>query len=77
MDVIAQNIQYAHSHFTGGMVAACDDYGQLTSVDGLYICTASLLPFRGYANPTYTLLALARRLADFLNNHNNRKIEEN
>ena len=77
VDVIAQNIQYAHSHFTGGMVAACDDYGQLTSVDGLYICTASLLPFRVYANPTYTLLALARRLADFLNNHNNRKIEEN
>lgn len=66
-DVIAKNIQYAHSHFTGGMSSACDEYGKIPSVDGLYICTASLLPYKGYANPTYTLLALARRLTDFLN----------
>lgn len=68
--VIAKNIQYVHSHFTGGMSSACDDYGKINDVDGLYICTASLLPYKGYANPTYTLLALARRLADFLNTQN-------
>jgi hypothetical protein len=66
-DVIEKNIQYVHSHFTGGMAASCDDYGQMTSVEGLYICSASLLPYKGYANPTYTLLALAKRLTDFLN----------
>lgn len=40
---------------------------RLHKVDNLYIASCSVFPTSGYANPTLTLVALATRLADHLN----------
>jgi choline dehydrogenase-like flavoprotein len=34
--------------------------------DGLYVCSSSVFPTAGCANPTLTILALALRLSDHL-----------
>jgi choline dehydrogenase-like flavoprotein len=41
---------------------------QMHSVDNLYIASCAVFPTSGYANPTLTIVALALRLADHLDN---------
>jgi choline dehydrogenase-like flavoprotein len=36
------------------------------AVDNVYVAGSSVFPTGGYANPTFTLIALAIRLADHL-----------
>jgi hypothetical protein len=43
-----------------------DEHCRVHSVDNLYIAGSSVFTTGGYANPTFTLLALALRLADTL-----------
>jgi choline dehydrogenase-like flavoprotein len=40
---------------------------RIHSVDNLYVASSSVFPTSGYANPTLTIVALAIRLADHLN----------
>ena len=40
-----------------------------TSIDGLYVCDASVLPISPGKPPILTILALAKRLADYLKNN--------
>jgi hypothetical protein len=40
---------------------------RMHSVDNLYVASSSVFPTSGYANPTLTIVALAIRLADHLN----------
>ena len=44
----------------------CDAYGQVHGVTNLFVAGSSLFPTVGFANPTYTITALALRLADRL-----------
>ena len=44
----------------------CDAWGQLHGVGNLFMAGSSLYPTVGFANPTYTITALALRLADRL-----------
>jgi choline dehydrogenase-like flavoprotein len=48
---------------TNGIV---DSNCRVHGVDNLYICSSSVFPTGGYANPTSTILALTLRLADHL-----------
>jgi choline dehydrogenase-like flavoprotein len=43
-----------------------DEHCRVHSVDNLYIAGSSVFATGGYANPTFTLVALALRLADTL-----------
>ena len=43
-----------------------DEHCRVHSLDNLYVAGSSVFPTSGYANPTFTLLALALRLADRL-----------
>ncbi|MGP6158936.1 MAG: GMC oxidoreductase [Vulcanimicrobiaceae bacterium] len=43
-----------------------DEHCRVHSVDNLYVAGSSLFATAGYANPTFTLVALALRLADHL-----------
>ena len=36
--------------------------------DNLYVCGSSVFPFNGYTNPTWTIMSLAFRLANYLEN---------
>ncbi len=61
-------------HWAGGTriaVSAADGVVdadlKLHSVRNAYVCSASVYPTSGFANPVHTLLALALRLADHLN----------
>jgi choline dehydrogenase-like flavoprotein len=47
---------------TGVVDANCKVHG----VDNLYIAGSSVFPTSGYANPTWTIIALALRLSDHL-----------
>ncbi len=44
----------------------CDAWGRVHGVDNLFVAGSSLYPTVGFANPTYTITALALRLADRL-----------
>jgi len=44
----------------------CDAWGQVHGVSNLFVAGSSLYPTVGFANPTYTITALALRLADRL-----------
>jgi len=44
---------------------------QVHSLENLYICSSSVFPTSGYANPTLTIVTLAFRLADFLKKRSN------
>ena len=44
----------------------CDAHGQVHGVDNLFVAGSSLFPTFGFANPTYTITALALRTADRL-----------
>ena len=50
------------SEHTGVVDKNCRVFG----VDNLYVAGSSVFPTVGYANPTYTIVALALRLADHL-----------
>jgi choline dehydrogenase-like flavoprotein len=41
----------------------------LQGMENGYICSSAVFPSSGYSNPTHTVLALAIRLADYLNQH--------
>ena len=63
------------SHHIGGTImgmepktSVVDSNLKVHSVDNLYICSSSVFPTSGCANPTYTICALAIRLANHLNN---------
>ena len=43
-----------------------DADARVHGVDNLFVAGSSLFPTGGFANPTYTLVALALRLADHL-----------
>jgi choline dehydrogenase-like flavoprotein len=43
-----------------------DVNGRVFGVDNLYLAGASVFPSAGYANPTLTIVALARRLGRHL-----------
>ncbi len=53
----------SHDAHTGVVNADC----RLHDVDNLYIAGSSVFPTGGYVPPTLTLIALALRLADHLN----------
>lgn len=62
-----------HSHFMGTTRMGTDPRTSVTNADGrvhgsdnLFICGPSLFPTYGFANPVYTIAALALRLADHL-----------
>lgn len=61
------------SHHLGGTImgndkekSVVDKNLKVHSVDNLYICSGSVFPTSGCANPTYTICALAIRLAEYL-----------
>jgi choline dehydrogenase-like flavoprotein len=61
------------SHHLGGTIMGTDKNKSVVdinlkvhSVDNLYICSGSVFPSSGCANPTYTICALAIRLAEHL-----------
>ncbi len=63
------------SHHIGGTIMGSDPKRSVVdtnlkvhSVDNLYICSSSVFPTSGNANPTYTIVALAIRLAEYLRN---------
>ena len=43
-----------------------DPNGRIHAMANLYIAGSSVFPTSGYANPTFTIVALALRLADHL-----------
>lgn len=63
----------SHHHMGGTRMAASPADGvvdpqlRLHGVDNAYVCSASVFPTSGFSNPTHTLIALAIRLADHLN----------
>lgn len=61
------------SHHLGGTImgtkpdkSVVDSDLKVHGIDNLYICSGSVFPTSGCANPTYTICALALRLADHL-----------
>ncbi len=61
------------SHHLGGTIMGNDNKKSVVdrdlkvhSIENLYICSSSVFPTAGCANPTYTICALAIRLADKL-----------
>ncbi|MHB0978199.1 MAG: GMC oxidoreductase [Minisyncoccota bacterium] len=66
-------INFDASHHLGGTIMGTDPNKSVVdtnlkvhSVDNLYICSGSVFPTAGCANPTYTICALALRLAEHL-----------
>ncbi len=66
-------INFDASHHLGGTVMGTDVRTSVVntnlrvhSADNLYVCSGSVFPTSGCANPTYTICALAIRLADHL-----------
>lgn len=66
-------INFEASHHLGGTIMGTDKNTSVVdtnlkvhSIDNLYICSGSVFPTSGCANPTYTICALAIRLADYL-----------
>jgi choline dehydrogenase-like flavoprotein len=50
----------------GPKTGVVDEHCRVHSVENLYIAGSSVFATGGYANPTFTLVALALRLADHL-----------
>jgi gluconate 5-dehydrogenase len=46
--------------------SACNRYGQIHGISGLYVADNSVLPLTAGANPTLTTTALAMRTADYI-----------
>ena len=46
--------------------SACNRYGQIHGISGLYVADNSVLPLTAGANPTLTTVALAIRTADHI-----------
>jgi choline dehydrogenase-like flavoprotein len=44
-----------------------DAHGKVHGMDNLYVAGSSIFPTAGHANPTFTIAAMALRLADHLN----------
>jgi choline dehydrogenase-like flavoprotein len=62
-----------HSHFLGTTrmgddpaSSVTDRYGRVHGSENLFVAGPSLFPTYGYANPVYTIVALALRLADHM-----------
>ena len=59
-------------HIGGTRMAASEDLGvvdpnlRIFGTNNAYVCSSSVFPSAGFANPTHTVLALAFRLADHL-----------
>uniref|UniRef100_UPI00352AB0A5 GMC family oxidoreductase n=1 Tax=Salmonella sp. M198 TaxID=3240293 RepID=UPI00352AB0A5 len=59
-------------HLGGTRIASSQDQGvvdpdlRLFGTNNAYVCSTSVFPSAGFANPTHTLLALALRLSDHL-----------
>jgi choline dehydrogenase-like flavoprotein len=49
-----------------GQCGVTDTHGQVHGTDNVFVAGSSLFPTSGYANPTFTLVALALRTADRL-----------
>jgi hypothetical protein len=66
-------LQAGDHHMGATRMSESADHGivdpnlRLHTVDNLYIASCSVFPTSGYANPTLTIVALATRLADHLN----------
>jgi choline dehydrogenase-like flavoprotein len=58
----AGTTRMADSHTRGVVDANCQVFG----VDGLYVAGSSVFPTAGIANPTFSIMALAIRLADHI-----------
>jgi choline dehydrogenase-like flavoprotein len=58
----AGTTRMAESHTRGVVDANCQVFG----VDGLYVAGSSVFPTSGIANPTFSIAALAIRLADHI-----------
>ena len=62
----------SYHHIGGTRMSANRDHGvvdrdcKLHGVDNLHVCGASVMPTGGHANPTFTITALALRLAEHL-----------
>jgi choline dehydrogenase-like flavoprotein len=50
----------------GARNGVVDEHCRVHSVDNLYVAGSSVFPTGGYANPTFTIVTLALRLADTL-----------
>lgn len=61
-------ITFDASHHLGGTIIGLvvDTNLKVGGTDNLYICSGSVFPTSGCANPTYTICALAVRLADHI-----------
>jgi len=63
----------SHHHMGGARMATSAGHGvvdpnlKLYGVENAYLCSAAAFPCSGFSNPTHTLIALAIRLADHLN----------
>lgn len=82
LGVFESSIQHAHpwpinfdaSHHLGGTImgtsaaeSVVDTNLKVHTTNNLYICSGSVFPTSGCANPTYTICALAVRLAEYMN----------
>lgn len=73
-DVKPTDLPAGSNHVYGGMSMgadpdkyATDSYGKVHGIDDLYICDTGLYPGTPSANPMFTVMALAHRLAETLN----------
>jgi choline dehydrogenase-like flavoprotein len=72
---IEHKVHDSYHHMGGTRMATDASAGvvdpnlRLFGMRNAYVCSSSVFPNSGYANPTHTLLALAIRLADHLNEH--------
>jgi len=72
-DLVLQAAYRESSHHMGGTrMAESVDQGvvdpnlKLFGADNVYVCSSSVFPSAGFANPTHTIIALAVRLAEHL-----------
>jgi choline dehydrogenase-like flavoprotein len=69
---LASTLRESFHHVGGTRMATSDEFGVvnpdllLFGTRNAYVCSSSVFPSAGFANPTHTLIALALRLTDHL-----------